>query len=285
MAHPIPRRAQGPHPARRGQSRVDRGITAAPGAGRARGARRSNRGVGWTSPRSRPRGTAGRRTEPGAGRRRDRCSTRRGRSRCGCAGSRGGLAPVALAFTPAPKSLGRGNRRTPPAQSPAGCDTSLNVAVLETSLAKAVDMLRPRDDDEAGRQLARLRDELARLDAEVARLAGAIAAGGDLPALLDALHGREQRRQHLRREKTGRPRPGTRVSAPAWRHGGAPGPTPRRAHGLTGNAPCGAVGGPSGSPCAPRWPARVHTRGARRATVLHVRGPRDREPRHRRRGR
>jgi site-specific DNA recombinase len=73
----------------------------------------------------------------------------------------------------------------------------LRVEVLETSLYKAMEMLRPRDDAGAG-ELARLREQLAALDAEVARLAAAIAAGGSLPPLLDALREREQRRTRLR---------------------------------------------------------------------------------------
>ena len=75
----------------------------------------------------------------------------------------------------------------------------LRVEVLETALAKALDLLRPATDvtDPRTRQL---RDELTRLDAEVARLAAAIAAGGDLSALLVALQEREQRRGRLRME-------------------------------------------------------------------------------------
>lgn len=49
-------------------------------------------------------------------------------------------------------------------------------------------------------QRAGLREELARLETEVARLAAAIAAGGNLPALVAALQERELRRQHVRTE-------------------------------------------------------------------------------------
>jgi hypothetical protein len=73
----------------------------------------------------------------------------------------------------------------------------LNVAVLETALFKAMEMLTPRADVAGGRP-RKLREELARLDTEVARLAGAIAAGGDLPALVAALQERERRRAQVR---------------------------------------------------------------------------------------
>jgi len=77
----------------------------------------------------------------------------------------------------------------------------LNVAVLETSLAKALDSLRrePKVQDARTRTL---RDELARLDAEAARLAAAIATGGELTPLVAALQDREQRRADLAAELT-----------------------------------------------------------------------------------
>jgi site-specific DNA recombinase len=62
----------------------------------------------------------------------------------------------------------------------------LRVEVLETALAKALDLARPDVESLTG-HAHRLREELARLDAEVSRLAGAIAAGGELSALLSAL--------------------------------------------------------------------------------------------------
>ena len=62
----------------------------------------------------------------------------------------------------------------------------LRIEILETSLAKALDLLRPAPDVAEGRSGA-LREDLARLDLEVSRLASAIAAGGDLSALLAAL--------------------------------------------------------------------------------------------------
>jgi hypothetical protein len=72
----------------------------------------------------------------------------------------------------------------------------LNVAVLETSLYKALAAL--QDGDEADAQVTAMRNELARLDPEAGRLAQAIAQGGDLPALVALLQERERRRGHVR---------------------------------------------------------------------------------------
>lgn len=74
----------------------------------------------------------------------------------------------------------------------------LNVAVLETALAKAAELLQTPNGNGADAHAAALRDELAGLDAEVARLAEAIARGGDLPALVGLLQERERRRGHVR---------------------------------------------------------------------------------------
>ena len=71
----------------------------------------------------------------------------------------------------------------------------LNVPVLETALAKALQAAQPADDD--GRLLG-LRKELAKLDREVTRLAAAIASGGSLESLLGALQARERDRAHVR---------------------------------------------------------------------------------------
>jgi Integrase repeat unit len=77
----------------------------------------------------------------------------------------------------------------------------LNVAVLETSLAKAMAAFQASATSTgAATQAAVLRDELAQLEAEVTRLATAIAAGGDLPALVAAMQERERRRASLRAE-------------------------------------------------------------------------------------
>jgi site-specific DNA recombinase len=75
----------------------------------------------------------------------------------------------------------------------------LRVEVLETSLYKAMEAGRqPTNGHEA--QGAELRAELARLETEVTRLATAIAAGGDLPALVAAMQARERRHAYLRAE-------------------------------------------------------------------------------------
>jgi site-specific DNA recombinase len=75
----------------------------------------------------------------------------------------------------------------------------LRVEVLETALAKALDALQPSADllDDRARGL---REEFARLEAEVRRLATAIASGGELTALMTALHERERRRTQVRAE-------------------------------------------------------------------------------------
>jgi site-specific DNA recombinase len=68
--------------------------------------------------------------------------------------------------------------------------------VLEHSMAKALDLLRPADDGAARRE--RLREELGRLDGEISRLVTAVAEGnGQLPGLLAGLQTREARRAEL----------------------------------------------------------------------------------------
>lgn len=89
----------------------------------------------------------------------------------------------------------------------------LRVEVLETGLWKAMEMLRPRAD--ATGQERELREELVRLEAEVGRLAVAIAAGGDLPAILALLQERERRRAHVLAQLDGL----GRERAAAGRHG------------------------------------------------------------------
>jgi hypothetical protein len=74
----------------------------------------------------------------------------------------------------------------------------LNIAVLETSLQKALATLEAPPDHET--QAHGLREELARIEGEVGRLAAAIAAGGDLPSVLALLQDRERRRVNLRAE-------------------------------------------------------------------------------------
>jgi len=65
----------------------------------------------------------------------------------------------------------------------------LRVEVLETALFKAITALKASDgahEDQAGV----IHRELAHLEGEVARLAQAIAAGGNMPALLTAMQER-----------------------------------------------------------------------------------------------
>jgi len=78
----------------------------------------------------------------------------------------------------------------------------LNVAAVETALFKAMASFRPPDEVVESAERA-LREELALLSAEVDRLAAAIAAGGNLPALLALLQERERRRAHVRAELAG----------------------------------------------------------------------------------
>lgn len=73
----------------------------------------------------------------------------------------------------------------------------LRVEVLETSLAKALEALRPAPPRARERAL---RQELARLEVEAQRLSAAIAAGGKLAALVAALQERERRQAQLRAE-------------------------------------------------------------------------------------
>jgi site-specific DNA recombinase len=74
----------------------------------------------------------------------------------------------------------------------------LRVEILETSLYKAVATLQAPTDFED--QSGAVREELVRIDAEVTRLAQAVAAGGEIPALIAAMQERERRRSYLRTE-------------------------------------------------------------------------------------
>src|SRR5262249_22767457 len=118
----------------------------------------------------------------------------------------------------------------------------------------------------------------ARLEAEVARLADAIARGGDLPALVAGLQAREERRAHVRatlaereRQRGARRAKGDALNLMRPARADWPGPPPP-----------GARPGPDAAPVAPRGPARVHARGARRPALLSLRGPRHRRAHHHR---
>jgi Recombinase zinc beta ribbon domain len=85
----------------------------------------------------------------------------------------------------------------------------LRIEVIETALAKAMEMIRPRP-EVLGDRARGIRAELARLDGEVTRLAAAIAAGGEMAALVAALQERERRRAQLRAELAALDRASTR---------------------------------------------------------------------------
>src|SRR5439155_11858392 len=68
----------------------------------------------------------------------------------------------------------------------------LNRRVLETALERAVSTLCQPDDD--GREL---RQELTRVEREIQRYTQAVAAGGDVPALVTALRSADDRRREL----------------------------------------------------------------------------------------
>jgi hypothetical protein len=68
----------------------------------------------------------------------------------------------------------------------------LNARVLEPALERAVATLCQPDDDGRG-----LRQELARLEREIPRYTQAVAAGGDVPALVVALRAADDRRREL----------------------------------------------------------------------------------------
>jgi len=72
----------------------------------------------------------------------------------------------------------------------------LQPKVVEAAVRKALERLRPQDPKEHDK----LTVDLAIVEAEAAHLAEAIASGGDIPALLDAVKEREKRRAYLQEE-------------------------------------------------------------------------------------
>jgi hypothetical protein len=79
----------------------------------------------------------------------------------------------------------------------------LNIAVLDTSLAKALEGLQSTNGHGPETRPAEIRDELARLETECGRFVQAIAAGGEIPAIVAAMQERERRRSHLQAELAG----------------------------------------------------------------------------------
>lgn len=78
----------------------------------------------------------------------------------------------------------------------------LQPAILVSAVRQAVARLRPDDNALAARRVA-LTAELATVQSELGRYAEAIASAGPVPALLTAIHTREQRREALERELAG----------------------------------------------------------------------------------
>lgn len=73
--------------------------------------------------------------------------------------------------------------------------TLLNPDVIEEAIRRAAARL-TSDDDSA----EKTRRELWQLETELARLADAVAAGGDVPALVEAIRNREERRRALQQQ-------------------------------------------------------------------------------------
>src|SRR5262249_24999326 len=78
----------------------------------------------------------------------------------------------------------------------------LNPKVIEVGLRYGLELLKPTPDSVVPRREA-LQADLAVLDQELARFAAAVAQGGDLPALVDAIKVREQRKRQLQEELAG----------------------------------------------------------------------------------
>ena len=84
--------------------------------------------------------------------------------------------------------------------------TLLNPDVIEAAIHRSAARL-TTDDSTSDTGAAQLRQ----LDTELARLTDAIAAGGDVPALVEAVRGREERRRELERQMLARPRAASMV--------------------------------------------------------------------------
>jgi site-specific DNA recombinase len=78
----------------------------------------------------------------------------------------------------------------------------LHPDVVAVGLRHGLELLKPTEDSLVPRREA-LQAELAVLEQELARFTAAVAQGGDLPALVEAIKSREQRRLRLREELAG----------------------------------------------------------------------------------
>jgi site-specific DNA recombinase len=78
----------------------------------------------------------------------------------------------------------------------------LNPRVLEVGLRHGLELLKPSEDSVVPRREA-LQADLTVLDQELARFTAAVAQGGDLPALVEAIKVREQRKRRLLDELAG----------------------------------------------------------------------------------
>ena len=130
----------------------------------------------------------------------------------------------------------------------------LHPAVVDATIRKVLDALRPSADTRDARREA-LTKSLAKLDDELARLAAAIAHGGDLGSLLQALKAREATRDQHRAElaSLGQPAHGDGLRCPATRARGS-----GAAHGLAGAAASADHAGSADHPEAAGGAVRVY---------------------------
>jgi hypothetical protein len=78
----------------------------------------------------------------------------------------------------------------------------LHPKVIEVGLRHGLDLLKPTEESVVPRREA-LQADLAVLDQELARFTSAVAQGGDLPALVEAIKVREERKRRLQEELAG----------------------------------------------------------------------------------
>ena len=124
-------------------------------------------------------------------------------------------------------------------------------AVIDEAVRKALERLRPSQATDE--QQHSLRVELIKVGEELARLTAAIATGGDLPALLEAVREREHRRRRFQAELMS-VEGLVRVSALAGPYG------------------AGSRSRPPGVDCCANGPPHLHRPQRGRRTLLRVRG-------------